>query len=545
MLFFAFFLTACEAEPPAEELPTAEFALLTPEAGSFVAAGPTRAAGRALHVSAVTVNGVDATVDAGKFSADVELARGVNVVEASGTDNHDDRRFERNGVLAGEFGEAAGPVEDAVHLRVNQGGLDRIGELASDALDTTTINDSLAAMNPVYSDSYAWDTVTIAADVQGVSFDAADFDFTPRDGALGLEVEIPNLYVDIYAYGSALGFDFDSDVAMWASSAVLTADVYASAYEGQLYVDIGEVAVELRDFGYDTSLLPGSVEDYLLVDTIRSTIEEMLVEKIQQMVPPLLDETLAGLDPSYSTELMGLSVDMAFLFAEVDVDDDGIVLALDLEVDVPEDGKHSAPGYLTADLGTPDVDTHADLAGAVSDNLLNRMLYEAWAGGLLDMRLSTDDGSLDPLMLVALKVTEGTITLKAPLPPVVVERDGQLEAQLAELLVELEVPGSPLGDRLLASVNAFVPLEVTADEGELTLDLGKPEVVLMVRESSAGATDEATTALVEQTLPLDAIFVLLGDFSFPLPALYGIAVDEGSAARDDSGVYTALEVSLQ
>lgn len=545
MLFFAFFLTACEPEPTAEEVPAAEFALLTPEGGEFLPVGTTRAAGRSLHVTDVKVNGVEASVDAGKFSVDVTLPRGVSVVEATAKDGHDDLQYVRNGVLAGDFSEASGLVEDAVRVRVNQGGLDRIGELASASLDSATINDSLAAANPVYSDSYAWDTVTIAADVESVTFDAARFDFTPRDGALGLEVELPNLYVDIYAYGEAVGFDFDSDVAMWASSAVLTADVYAGANGGELYVDIGEVSVELRDFGYDTSLLPGSVEDYLLVDTIRSTIEEMLVEKIQEMVPPLLDETLAGLDPSYSTEMMGLTVDMSFSFAEADIDDDGLLLSLDLDVEVPDDGLHSGPGYLTASLATPDVDTHADLAGAVSDDLLNRMLYEAWAGGLLDMRLSTDDGSLDPLMLAPLHVSEGTITVEAPLPPVVVEHDGELQAQIGELRVEIEAPGSPLGDRLLASVNAFVPLTVSADGGELTLDLGSPDVVLMVRESSAGGSDEATTALVEQSLPLEAIFVLLGDFSFPLPALYGIEVDEGTAARDAGGSHTALEVSLK
>jgi len=39
--------------------------------------------------------------------------------------------------------------------------------------------------------------------------------------------------------------------------------------------------------------------------------------------------------------------------------------------------------------------------------------------------------------------------------------------------------------------------------------------------------------------------VLIGDFSFPLPELYGIAVDEGRAERDPSGVHTSLEVSLR
>lgn len=547
MMFFAFILAGCDK--PAEEAPAPApaglFVLQSPKGGEFLEEGSQEVSGKAVNLTEVQVNGVAAEVDAGTFVADVELARGVNVVEGSGVDATGHTIFDRNGVLVGEFEDDNGAVEDALLLRVNDGGLRRIGEIGADMLASQTISESITAINPVYSDSYAWDYVIVAADVESVSYDTPEFAFKPRDGALGLQVTLPNLYVDIYAYGEAFGFDFDSDVSMWASAAVLSADLYITAQNGRIAVDIGEVTVELKDFGYDTSLLPGDVESYILVETIRDTITETLVEKVNEMVPPLLDETLSGLDPSFSTELMGLTVDLAFEFARVDIDDDGVALNLDMDVVIPSTGDHAGPGYLGADLGTPDLDTHADVSGAVSDNLLNRMLYEAWAGGLLDIRLSTDDGSLSALMLAPLKATEGTITVNALLPPVVVERDGELQAQMGELIVNIDTPGGALGDHLQAAVNAFVPLEIVVEGGELTLKLGTPEVVLMVRESTMGATDEEMTRLVEDMLPIDLLFSLLGDFSFPLPALYGLEIDEGAAERDDSGVYTGLEVSLK
>lgn len=544
MVLLTFFLVACEKEEPTETVPPGKLSLRSPAAGAFVEDGETTASGLATALNDVQVNGVEATVDGGKFTAEVPLERGVNVVEATGVDGTGHKLFERNGVLAGSYTQAEGPVEDALSLRVNQSGLDRIGEIAVGAFDVQTINDMLPALNPIYTYDTGFAT-WISADVQSITFDNPSLDFEPRDGALGLTVTIPNLYVDLYAFGEVVYIDYDSDASMWASAAVLTADLYVDASNGKLAIDMGTVTVDLKDFGYDTSLIPGDFESYLFVDTIRGKIEEMLATQITDTVPPLLDETLNGLDPSYSTELMGLPVDMSFSFASADVDDRGLALTLDLAVDVPQSGKHSAPGYFTAPLGTPEVDEHSDLAGAVSDNLLNRMLYEAWQGGLLDMTLSTDDGSLTPLMLAPLKATEGTIKVNAKLPPVVVERDGQLQAQLGELMVDIETPGGALGDHLLASVNAFVDLTVTVKGGELTLELGTPELVLMVRESSMGADDEEMTTLVEQVLPLDLLFALLGDFSFPLPALYGIELDEGSATRDASGVYTGLEISLK
>ena len=101
------------------------------------------------------------------------------------------------------------------------------------------------------------------------------------------------------------------------------------------------------------------------------------------------------------------------------------------------------------------------------------------------------------------------------------------------------VPGPAMGGGcgLVASCTFAIAKE--------SAELGTPELVLMVRESSMGADDEEMTNLVEQVLPLDLLFALLGDFSFPLPALYGIELDEGSATRDASGVYTGLEISLK
>lgn len=524
-----------------------ELSIDTPAQAAFTESGSVHARGTALNVTDLTLNGTATPAKAGEFDTTIELERGVNVVEAHASDGNGQELFVRNGVLAGDFKSADDAVEDSIFLRVNEGGLRRIGEIAEESLTPTFVNEALSGVNPVYEDSYGvwgWDAVTISANVDSISFDTPAFDFNPRDGALELTATLPNLYVDIYAWGEAVGFDFDSDVALGATSAVLTASLSVDAKNGRLDVELSDPVLTLNGFWYNTDLLPSAVTDYLLVDTIRTTIEEMLVEQIEAMVSPLLDETLSGLDPSFSTELMGLAVDIGFEFANADIDNDGIALTLAMDVAVPPTGKKSAPGFLGADLGTPEVDTHADVAGAISDDLINRVLYEAWAGGLLDLSLSTDDGTLDPLMLLPLKAQTGSIKVESLLPPVVVERDGELQAQIGELVVDIDTPGGALGDHIKASVNVFVGLEVEIEDGELVLALGDPELVLMVRENELGASNEAATNIVAQAIPIDALLLLLGDFSFPLPTLYGISIDKGTAERDESGVYTGIEIGL-
>lgn len=546
-------LAACakEEEKPAETLEGGDLVLETPAAGAWAAAGDAEATATAHHAIDVFVYDADGsrrtmtTTDGERFRSPIQLSRGINVVVAEATDERGDTHFARHGVLAGDFGSPHGQVEGAVRLRANQGALDKAAELAASYLDPATLNASLAAVNPVYSDSYIWDTVTVNADVTNVSFGLPDVVIAPSSGRLTLTATLPDLWVDARAYADAFGYDFDTDLALWADAAVVTGTLNVGAEDGRLAVTLEDATVELVEFGYSTDLLPEWVTDYLLVETIRDTITTKIVEQIDAMVPPLLEETLGGLDPSFSTALLGTTVDLAFAFASVDVDDEGLAIGLDLDVAVPESGEVTYEGYLTAGDGEPTVDTHADLSAAVSDDLLNRLLFEAWAGGVLNLRLSTDDGSLEPALLSALKAEQGTIGVTANLPPVVVERDGGLLAQVGELIVTVDTPGGELGEHIVLALAADVPLEVTVSGGELKLELGDPALVFEVRASDWGASNETVTRLIEEMLPLDALLMLLGDFAFPLPSLYGLAVDSGEAERDGDGVHTDVQVWLQ
>jgi len=526
--------------------PTLE--LVTPQAAAWLPVGPTPVSGLVQDVRAVKVNGQAATVgDGGTFAGQADLVRGVNVVEARGTAVNGDELYVRHGVLAGSFDKASGAIPEAAVVRLNQGGLDRLVGMVGGLVDPATLNDSLAGINPVYEDSYGlwgWDAVTISADVDSVSFDAPVLHVTPSSGKLQLSGSIPNLFVDAQATGDVVGIGFDTDVSMWASSADFVGTVSVGARDGRLVVSLDEVSMDLVGFGYDTSLLPGDIESYILVDTLRATIEDQVVAMVQDQVPALLDEALGGLDLSFSTKLMDTPLDVSAAVARAGVDSDGIELGLDLDVDMPDAGVHGE-GVLGSDGGSPSVDRHADLGAAVSDDLLNRMLYEAWSAGILNLSLSTDDGSLQPFLLTPLHATQGTISVQADLPPVVVQDHGGLQAQVAELMVTIDTPDGELGTHLVIAVTAYANLDLVYADGEIGLDLGDVNLSLMVRESDWGASNDAVTQLVEQMLPLDLMLGLLGNISFPVPAIQGLTLDAVVVTRDPSGVYTGVTAALQ
>ncbi len=539
-----------ESQLTEQDVPPAPVIALTdPLAASWHGTGERQVSGTWEHVDSVTVNSVPAALeDDGTFSTIVSLTRGLNAIEAHGQ-GEQDSTFDRVSVLAGTWEDPGSAIDDAVSLRLNQPGLDQATDYAADMVTEDLVNASVAEMNPVYEDSYGlwgWDAVEIKGDIDEITFSEARIEATPSSGVLALEVTIPDLYVDLQAYGEIVGVGFDEDASMEATKAVITGDLQLGVDgRGGLTVALSNPAVDLNGFSYDTDLLPWDIEDYLFVDSIRGVVEDMLVEEIEAMVPTLLEELLTGLDLSMELDLMGAPLSVEVAFTDARIDSDGVALSTSVDASVPMAGTKVYPGFLGSDPASPDLDTRSPVSGAISDDLVNLMLFEAWRGGVLDMALSTEDGSLDPLMLAALKADEGSLHLSANLPPVAVEVDGGLQIQAGELIVDIHTPGGELGEFLQLAVSVFIDLDLTLVDGVAALELGEPELAMMVRDSDWGATDETTTRLIEEMLPLDSFMMLLGGLEFPLPSLAGLTIDEADLGRDaGTGLHTSMEIQI-
>lgn len=544
-------LTGCggcnkdEEEAPIVYDDPSSLTIESPAEGAWLAEGAVEVTGLVDNVDAVTVNGSPAILDAsGGYSGTVTLERGVNVLDVQGTEPDGDIISERRSVLAGEYADPGLSVEDGIQLRLNQGGINELTDMVEGLVTAESLNKKLGEeINPIFQYGKPEDWNWVAVDLISMDFGAAEISATP-DKMIALEVVLPDLVVDLYAEGEAVTFDFTQDITMTADDVVITAYLAVGAEDGTLTVDLIDPVVELQGFAYDTSLLPSFVEDYLFIETIQTTIQDTLVEQMEEMVPALLDEQLGALDFSFDTELMGTTVSVGATFADVDVDDDGVEIAVDVDVDVPTVGTQVYQGYMASGEGTPSIDRGADLAMVLSDELLNRMLFEVWRGGMLNLTLSTDDGSLEPAMLSLLHAEQGTVTVAADLPPIIVENEGGLQVQVGELSITLETPGGELGERVVMDVAAFVDLELSLDGSKIALDLGKPELVMAVRESDWGSSNEALTALIEEMLPIDLLLLALGALEFELPAFEGLAFGDSEVERSNSGYHTDVEIQL-
>jgi len=537
----------CQSDSQLSGVDTTAQPLLTldnPAAAAFLSDGQIPVSGEAEALTDVTVNGQPATLSTGGYASTTTLTRGVNIVEARGTDELGNHLFVRHGVLAGQYGNASQPIDNALDLRVNKGGLRDILDAASDMLTPQTVADQIS--NPVYTTSYDVQGTTVAdlsASVTQIGFDRLSIEVTPMDGELYISVWVPNLYVGLEAAGSAIGIDYSTDATLWADRVELGGYATVDAQNGHLVVGWDRSAVNLIGFGYNIDFVPDQIEQATVIDGVMQIVDRLLADQLDQQLPSLLEQQLSQLGIDFQTDVQGKTLTVHGDFASASVDPDGIALGLDLDVNMPG-STHGAPGYLTAPAGTPTLDASSDLSVALSDDLLNRTMFEAWGAKLLDMQLSTDDGSLDPHMLTPLGASQGTIKTRADLPPVIVQKDHGLQMQIGELDVQVDTPDGDLGTHLDAAVAVYANLNLSVHNGTLRLDIGTPDLVMQVRDSDWGASDEATTALLEQMLPIDSLMSLLGSIQLPLPSLGGLTVQQASVTRDPSGVSTGVDITL-
>jgi hypothetical protein len=545
----SFALLGCGPETEIQPVPSGQLSLTSPAPASWVDDGRYQVEGVAKGFESVTVNGQAVDVLDGAFEAEMLAERGVNLIEVSGVDGRGDTHFVRQALISGQFEAPGAAMEDSFQVRVNESGLDKAEDMVDDYVDPADLSKKAKGMNPVYEDSYgfwSWDAVTVEANLVHVGFEQPDLNLVPREDYLYIETVIPNLDIEVEVSGEIAGIDYAQPVWVSADAVVLTAEAILGADSGRITADLGDTDLSFQNFYIDTSLIPGEIEQALLGDIIREKLEILVVEKMEEAVPALLEDTLSDLDLSFELDLMGHPVSVAATFGSVGVDSQGIHANMDVQMGIPSQGNRFYKGYLAADKGvTPKKDYTSALYASVSDDLINRVLFEAWRGGMMQYALTTEDESLPAASLTNFKAEEGTISIDALLPPVLVQRNGKLSLQAGELEVLVLTPGGGLGESLKATITVFADVEMTTVNGMVKLDLGQFDVHIMVKESDWGASEEAITRVLEENLPIASLLTMVKDFEYPLPTFGDIEIASVELQRDGSGMFTNMGINLK
>jgi hypothetical protein len=182
----------------------------------------------------------------------------------------------------------------------------------------------------------------------------------------------------------------------------------------------------------------------------------------------------------------------------------------------------------------------------VSDNLLNNLMFQVWRAGLIDLSMSTEDGTLSPELAGKLKAEQATLSIQSALPPIITQDAGKLAIQLGEFDVGIDTPDGQLGDSMNLALALQLDMAPKTVNGWLDLGLGEPEMAMMVRDNDWGATDQTTTRMLEEMMPVSELLGPINDLAIPLPQFpAGGGIDDIKVVRDPTGAHTNVHINLQ
>ena len=535
-----------EPEVTTSTIPDGILVLETPGDLAWMADGPAQVSGLADNIDSLTLNNLPVTITDSTFSESVTLSRGINHLVAVGVDVSGDTITERATVLAGDFASPGNPMSDVLSVHLGQAGLNAIETAAASALDPSLLLDKEGTINPIYSNHPivgSW----LDADLIGLSFSTAEISTIPTGGALEATIILPELVIDIDSYGEVAWIDYSMDVQMTADAAVITAEIMIEVVDGELEVLMVDPEIELQGFAYDLSILPNFIEGYFFVETIQGTIEDMLVEQANEMVPTMIDEALTGLTFATTLDLLGTELSIAAEFADVNINTEGVELDMDVNVVVPGSGSVSYAGYLVApDHSTPQHNTDDPLSLLLSDDLINRSLFELWRGGALSMMLSTEDGSLDPTTIDGYPLDSATIQIQPQLPPVLVngESDLQLQLQAGAIDVSISTPGATFGENISLRMTMIADFSIAVSDDMIQPQLGEISLDIEVLESDWAIPNSSVSELVEWALPQEDLIIMVSEMSIALPSLGGITISSAAISHDEDTFHSAISVDF-
>lgn len=536
-----------EPEPIAsaqDTAPETSLTLLVPEDVAWMPTGAAQVSGQARGMTTLTLNGASIPAETDTFSESVTLTRGLNHIVVSGVDVGGDTLTDKATVLAGEFASPGDTMTDALSTHIGLSGLDAIGALAAGALDPSLLLDKEGTINPIYA-AEPLPGNTLYADLAGLTFSPADIAILPTTGALEVTVTLPDLLIDLDAYGEVVWLDYGLDLQMTAEAAIITAEVMITAENGELEVTMLDPAISLEGFAYDLSILPDFIEGYLFVETIQGTVEDMLVEQANTLVPAMIDETLTGLEFAYTVPILDSVLSLAAAFDGVDITADGVALDMGVDISVPGTGTVSYAGYLAAPLSSiPAHDVLDPLSLVLSDDLLNRALFELWRGGVMDLTLSTDDGSLDPVAMDGLPLDTATVHVSPQLPPVIVNGETGLLLQAGAVDVVAYTPGASFGEYISLRLTVSADASFSVIDGIVQPQLGALDLDIEIMESDWGIPNSSIPEMVDWMLPQEDLLAMVSDVGVALPSLGGITISSAELQRSKESLYSVISIDL-
>lgn len=509
--------------PPQLTVTSPQRGMIQNAAGQVVVKGTTLPGPDGSPVVKVTVNKVAATLAAdGSFTAVVTVPAGATLLETSAFSEEGGSITDARAVQVGELRPVGSNIERAVTASLSADAFARLSAAAGPILKTTNFTTLLAPLQPMAN--LGDDIANAKLSITRLAFSDVKISLKPVDGGLAFSAELSGLDVGANAaYGGALVPDGTTAVSATADQVTIAGTlVVTPAGTAGFTTKIASPAVHTTALKLQASGLAGQILD-LLNDNLSSTIQSVTTKSAERALEPLINDALGALAGPRRFQVLGKTLDLQASPAAISFSSAGALVTMNLQAKIA--GSEASPGYIFTPNGTPTMNVGNGIQLGLADDLLNEMLAEVHALGLLDLHLDQDFGVFD------------AVDLKLTVPPMVSANntDGTMRLVLGDMIASVSDHGKKL---IGAAINAQIDLQIErgTKAQEIALQFGKVHLFVNVLDpenpNELGADDLSGAATKGIGLQLDSLSQFL--ITVPVPSVAGVSLDN-LALRADSG----------
>jgi hypothetical protein len=517
-------------------------------AATIHAGGAVEVAGKVVSpagpVQFLKLNGDNVPVKGdGSFATALFAQPGINVLEFNARDAFDrNAKTVRSFLFAEELyqvgdDKAVVYMSDAarVFLRKdvwdddNSGDLDDMATVVFQVVNNLDVNEFIPS-GIVYETA----TCTWTIDISQVDYALQSVDLDPDLGVLKLKGNFINFqaWLDAVApwcpdghgwiLADEITFDAELEVKV-ANGSVIIELSYIDVEIVGAEVDLVDGLASYFDWiinwfdGTFTGLVEEKLESYLpeeLMPLLVSLLNEFLEKEVQIPIPPIPGTTSS------------LPLVLKTYPEDADLSTAGTAFAVSVGIGSKKLINHTSPGTFKRgdckgkDTGPFYLPEAQKLEAAVSEDLINQVLFQLWWGGHFNVSLTSD--ILDPL-LEDFDITGLVVKLDPYLPPIFTSctPSGESEVQLGDANVWASFS---MGDQN-GEVDLFASIKVAADvvaaNGALGLTVGEVTRLGLDVVSASGMM-EGNEQLLEQLLTEVVVNILIKDYLSDVLAAYPI-----------------------
>ncbi|HTL36102.1 MAG TPA: hypothetical protein VL326_23385 [Kofleriaceae bacterium] len=519
--------------PPELKVTSPQRGLIQSEAGTVTVTGTAVPGSDGAVVASVSVNGTKAKLAAdGSFSVDVDVSSGAMLIETTATSIEGAKATDARAVQVGQKRAVGSMIDRALAVSVSAEAFAKLAATAGPLVKGTDFNTLLAPMQPMasFGDSIA----NVKLSITKLTLGDVKLTMTPVDGGLELTVELTNLSVAAKAaYAGTLVPDGTTTVNVSADKVTIagTLTVTPAGVTG-FTTKLASPAVQTTNLKLQASGLIGDILD-LLQDNLSSTVQKITTSSIEKALQPAVNAAFGALAGPKQLNVLGKQIEFQVSPSVVTFSRAGALASLNLAVKIG--GSEASPGFIYTPNGTPSMTVGDGIQLGLADDLMNEMLAEVHALGLLDIHLAQDFGLFD------------VADIKLAMPPMINANtgDGKMRLVLGDMVASFTDHGKPL---ITAALNAQVDLAVDRGDSadQIALQFGKIHAFVNVTGGDDGndvevggsdLTDAANTAIAVQLDSLSKFMVTV-----PIPTLAGVQLDSLSLHGDSGYVVVAGDI---